>query len=267
MTARKNSSNSSRAFTIMELLAVIAIIGVLSAILFPVFAKSKEGAYKAAALVQFGQLGKALIMYVDSSDGKYLPSSNYGLDANNRNRMWTAGLQTFVKDEKVFIAPGTSGMYTENWNTRGQMSIGYNSATAIDKAQGCGDVQDSTGCLAFKTVAEFDKAENPAAVALFALTPWGEVKDRYLGYEFSPYTGAPVPGLDVKFTPPNASDRDIVKEAPANLPAEMLKPVYAKYNSSGEGDGVTPIIFADGHTKAHSAKEILAGGQIVWRFR
>lgn len=258
-------------FTIIELLVVIAIIAVLAAILFPVFARAKESAMRTTALSQCKQIGLALKMYVDQNEDKYLPSTNYGLPDSAPEKMWQNNLLGLVKDKKMFVAPGSEGQFADSWADRGTMSVGYNSATAIDKSQGCADDKpDTSGCLAFKSIAEFDKSENIAAVGLFAVTPNGKTENSYRGYEFSPYNGAP--NLEKpQFSPPLVSDRDLVKEMttpPASLPADALKPIYCRYMSTGKDEGFTPVVFADGHAKDYDAKSISEGGSgIIWRFR
>jgi prepilin-type N-terminal cleavage/methylation domain-containing protein len=256
-----------KGFTIIELLVVIAIIAVLAGLLFPIFARAKEDGQKVAALTQMKQLGLAFTMYVDDSDGKLLPSTNYGVPKNAPERLWTNNLLPFVKDKRLFIPPGTNGIFAETWEQRGEMALGYNSSSAVDRKMGCNDDQaDVDGCVAFKTVAEFDKNE-PSMMALFAMKPAGPVDKKYLGYEFSPYNGVPLPE-NPRLTPPLVSDRDLVKENAAILPAELIKPLYAKYMATGSDDGVTPVIFGDGHAKAYSAKEIMANrAKIVWRLR
>jgi prepilin-type N-terminal cleavage/methylation domain-containing protein/prepilin-type processing-associated H-X9-DG protein len=51
-------------FTLIELLVVIAIIAILAAILFPVFARTKESASSTKCLSNLKQLGKGLSMYL-----------------------------------------------------------------------------------------------------------------------------------------------------------------------------------------------------------
>ncbi len=255
-------------FTIIELLVVIAIIAILAALLFPVIAKAKDSGMKASALTQMGQLGKAFIMYTDESQDKLLPSTNYGLPDSSPEKLWTNNLMYLVKEPKLFVAPGSNGGFAKTWGERGGATIGYNSSTAIDRSRGCSDDQsDVSGCVAFRTVAAFGKQDNPAALALFAVTPGGEIDQKYLGYEFSPYNGHP--NFDnPSLSPPLVSDRDLVKELGSTLPAELIKPIYARYLSSGSDDGVSPIIFGDGHVKSYSAKEIQANEmKLVWRLR
>jgi prepilin-type N-terminal cleavage/methylation domain-containing protein/prepilin-type processing-associated H-X9-DG protein len=65
-----------RAFTLIELLVVIAIIAVLAAILFPVFAQSKDAAKKTACLSNLKQMGTAFGLYLNDSDGVYPSCDN-----------------------------------------------------------------------------------------------------------------------------------------------------------------------------------------------
>lgn len=251
----------------MELLVVIAIIAVLAAILFPVFANARQSAFRTKALSQAKQLGTALTLYTDQNDARLLPSTNYGVSDSDPSKMWQNALAGITKDQQIFIAPDSEGKFASSWADRGEMSIGYNSATAVDLSQGCSDSQsDPSGCLAFKTAAEVSKLESTSSVGLFAVTPNGPTSDRYRGYEFSPYNGT-LNTEHPNLSPPLVSDRDLVKEIP-NLPADALKPIYCRYMSTGRDDGFTPVIFADGHAKDYSAKQIAEGtSNIIWRFR
>jgi prepilin-type N-terminal cleavage/methylation domain-containing protein/prepilin-type processing-associated H-X9-DG protein len=58
-------------FTLIELLIVIAIFGALAAILFPVFARSKEAAKTSQCLSNFHQIGLATELYLSDHDGLY----------------------------------------------------------------------------------------------------------------------------------------------------------------------------------------------------
>ena len=56
-------------FTLIEILVVIAIITILSAIIFPVFARAKNGAYKNSDMASMNQLRTALQLYYTDQDG------------------------------------------------------------------------------------------------------------------------------------------------------------------------------------------------------
>lgn len=255
-------------FTLIELLVVIAIIAVLAGILFPIFARAKESAYRTAAMQQIKQLATGVQLYLGDSDNKLPMSTNYAQKEESPERLWTNVINVYVKSETVFIAPNSEGKFAKTWEDRGFATIGMNSSTAYDPEKGCDDAAaNQQGCTGFKKVASFDKQDNPSVSALFALTPGGEVKDKYLGYEFSPYNGTDNKE-DPKLSPPLVSDRDLVAELGPTLPAELIKPIYARYMRTGSDDGFSPIIFGDTHAKDYSAKalaDIKSG--IVWRLR
>lgn len=255
-----------RAFTIIELLLVILVITILAAILFPVVANAKSQGNLTTALSQFKELGTAATLYANDADGKMVPSTNYGAPEARPERLWPPQLKKYAKSEAIFVAPGSDGRFADAWSDRGWATVGMNSAAAYKK-NGCSeDQKDTTGCEGFDEVASFDSTDQPAAVGLFASTPGGDVEKHYEGYEFSPYSGIPTGG-DKKLIPPMASDQDIVK-AMGDIPTELLKPIYARYVADGKDDGKTPVVFADGHVKSFSAKQIQgAKTGIVWRFR
>jgi prepilin-type N-terminal cleavage/methylation domain-containing protein/prepilin-type processing-associated H-X9-DG protein len=67
---------NSRGFTLIELLVVVAIIGILSAILFPVFAMAREKARQATCLSNNRQFLLAIAMYSQDHDDM-LPLGSY----------------------------------------------------------------------------------------------------------------------------------------------------------------------------------------------
>lgn len=261
-----------KAFTLIELLVVIAIIAILAAILFPVFSRAKEAAKKTSCVAQARQLAASVLMYASDAEDFFVWSTNYDIPTSNPNRIWSPLIQPYVKNKQILVAPGSEGKFAEDWSTRNQQSIGYNGATAIDtSAAGCDDgIPDSTGCEGFKTPVSFVVVEESARVGLFAVTPIGPLSGKYRGYVFSPYNGN-VNTVDVKLSAPLAGDVDLVKQLggpPQNLPPSLLKPIYCMYGRDGKGNGVSPIVFADGHTKTYSANSITGfGSKIIWRFR
>lgn len=254
------------AFTLIELLVVIAIIAILAAILFPVFTRAKEAAVKTRAIAQFRQLGMTVLLYAGDHDDYFVPATNYDVPVSNPGRVWPPLVLPYAKNQDIFIAPGTEGMFATDWANRGNVSVGYNGATALD-SMGCVAGQPNpAGCEGFTTAVNFSFTEQSAQVALFAVTPNGPTANKYRGYSFSPYNGPEHP-TDQRLSVPLTSDRDLVQELNTLQPSQ-LKPVYCRYQRTGNDDGVTPVIFADGHAKVFTAKAINGMNTgIQWRFR
>lgn len=69
-----------RGFTLVELLAVVSILSLLAALLFPVFADAKRGAYRASCQSNLHQIGLAFTLYAGDSDDQ----CPYAIDAHSR---------------------------------------------------------------------------------------------------------------------------------------------------------------------------------------
>jgi prepilin-type N-terminal cleavage/methylation domain-containing protein len=87
-------------FTLIELLVVIAIIAILAAILFPVFVSAKNAASLASCQSNIKQLGMAISMYSDASDGRLPPYDN-GKTGLNR-LMWFGYIDKYLKTGKIY---------------------------------------------------------------------------------------------------------------------------------------------------------------------
>ncbi|MCJ7752459.1 MAG: prepilin-type N-terminal cleavage/methylation domain-containing protein, partial [Armatimonadetes bacterium] len=66
----------ARGFTLIELLVVIAIIGILTAMVFPVFAKAREKARQSVCMSNLKQLSMAMLMYAEDNGGGFVPAQS-----------------------------------------------------------------------------------------------------------------------------------------------------------------------------------------------
>jgi len=254
------------AFTLIELLVVIAIIAILAAILFPVFSRAKESAKQISAVAQARQLSASVMMYAADYDDYFVPSA-IRLPGGGNPTIWPPLIYPYVKNDKLFVAPGTDAKMSQGWTTRSDQNIGYNEATGVDLTpSGCVEGQASTlGCEGFTSPAHFGQAEETGLTPLFTTTPHGPLASKYRSYVFSPYNGASHP-MNPKLGIPLVSDRDLVLEMNSLAPGQ-LKPVRMLYFRDNKDSGRSPIVFADGHTKSYSANSVKAMNQLHWRFR
>lgn len=266
-----------RAFTLIELLVVIAIIAILAAILYPVFAQAKLAAKKSRALSQMKQLGLAVYMYSSDYDDFFCPASMRTADPTATPEIWPPKINVYAKNKDIFLGvENTGSTFAEDWGTRKNQDIGYNDATGYDPNSAAVPGAAPIGTEGFNVPANFSIAEEVAATGLFASTPHGSntasgVNER--GYVFNPYNGPDSPDADYKKGLPLIADVNLVRfpDGDGNnytgRPAGQLKPIHAKYGSTGKNDGMTPVIFADSHAKMFSAKSLKSFGKVIWRFR
>lgn len=266
-----------KAFTLIELLVVIAIIAILAAILLPVLTRAKIAAKKTQALSHMKQMGAALMMYANDADDFFVPASMRDISGIPNPTIWTEGLSTYVKNKDIFVAPDSDGQYATNWDGRRQQSIGYSDATGVDPNSTAQPGAAPAGTEGFPGPVNFSSAEEATKIGLFAVTPnapKGNNTTKHRGYVFNPYNGRNSPDGVYQKGLPMISDLDLVTIATdpwypnsPNLGAGALKPIYARYQSDGTGNGQTPIVFADGHAKIYSAKSLNTYGNVIWRFR
>ena len=96
-----------RGLTLIELLVVIAIIAILAAILFPVFAQSREKARQTTCVSNMKQLGYGLTMYAQDYD-ETLPFGYRYSDDGKLLWWWQDDIRPYVKNELVYTCPSAS---------------------------------------------------------------------------------------------------------------------------------------------------------------
>ena len=148
-----------KGFTLIELLVVIAIIALLAAILFPVFATSREKARQTSCINNQRQLIAAIHMYVQDND-ELFPSAR---------TVW----QNINLAPGVLICP-TKGVTTLNGyvysNVLSGMAIGNLSAPNTILVTGDGQTTTTTGIanVAAYTNADFDFRHTGRIVGSYA---------------------------------------------------------------------------------------------------
>lgn len=131
-----------RGFTLIELLVVIAIIALLTAILFPVFAKARSKARQAVCLSNLRQLGLAISAYSQDYDDQF-PNGADPTDRYSSPWIWrfapadqqtqVAALPMLADDPHTPTQPGVMDAYVKSrelWHC--PSDTGY---TVIDNAR------------------------------------------------------------------------------------------------------------------------------------
>lgn len=127
-------------FTLIELLVVISIIAVLAAIIFPVFARVRENGRATVCLNNIRQLGQAIEMYNQDSEGVYpmnrSPDSTHpptacqtsggsgyvesGLWGSSMD--WRRSILPYVRNHQVYLCPSNEYSWVKN---------GYSAVTGV----------------------------------------------------------------------------------------------------------------------------------------
>ncbi|MBC8141311.1 MAG: DUF1559 domain-containing protein [Armatimonadetes bacterium] len=103
---------TSRGFTLIELLVVIAIIALLAAILFPVFASTREKARQTVCVSNLKQIGLAVRMYVQDFDETFPVFHAYNFSpapGQPGHRGVESQLEPYTKSRDIFRCPDDSG--------------------------------------------------------------------------------------------------------------------------------------------------------------
>ncbi|HEX8551581.1 MAG TPA: DUF1559 domain-containing protein [Abditibacteriaceae bacterium] len=137
-----------KGFTLIELLVVIAIIAILASILFPVFARAREGGRRSVCLSNMKQMGLGMLQYTQDYDERY-PQGYFHLNDSGGTggyMHWTAMIQPYTKSFQLFVCPSdkSGGLAPTNFNANNN-GAGVPTIDGVAQVSGGGSVPAGGG--------------------------------------------------------------------------------------------------------------------------
>lgn len=231
----EKSKGRTVGFTLIELLVVIAIIGILTAMVFPVFARAREKARQSVCLSNLKQLSLAILMYTEDNGGGFVPA-----DSPDMLRRWHGARLT---EDDPFVAKwgplwnyyGSKGLkqcpsfspaesdYTFDQGTGG---YGYNSQYIGGTPVFVGGEDWEADLEKMCTPAKEFMITNPGETVMLTDTAFLDCEGYYIEYSFC--------------------------EAPIGEAASAANPCPCQLNPSTHfrHNGRANVAFCDGHVKA-----------------
>ena len=219
-------------FTLIELLVVMAIIGMLTGMVFPVFAKAREKARQSVCMSNLKQLSLAILMYTDDNDGGYVPA-----DSPNMLQRWHGAR---LSTDDPFVAEwgplwnyyGSKGLKECPSFSPADMDYGYDQGTGGYgyNAQYVGGspvwVEDVADLAAMCTPAKEFMITNPAETVMLTDTAFLDCEGNLFEYSFC--------------------------EAPTGEAASARMPCTCHLNPSTHfrHNGRANVAFCDGHVRS-----------------
>ena len=242
-----------RAFTLIELLVVIAIIAVIAAILFPVFAQSREKARQTACSSNLRQIGIALGQYAQDFDESFPPEAVKTPPINGGTedaRPFDRELVPYLKNDGVWACPSDDAIRdnTSLWDGAFKIpqtarSYGIVNRLATQEAADAGkDLDPNTGVID-RRASDLDRPAETVALAESWATFPGNKSDSVLGG----LAGSTLLGCDAWKLPG--------RKKPSSAPLDTFAPCAGDFTNPDSipargHQGLGNYAFADGHVKA-----------------
>ena len=153
-------------FTLVELLVVIAIIAILAAILFPVFASTRERARLASCTSNIKQLSTAAAMYASDFDGA-LSIGEQASVPGTHSGWWYWKWFPYVTNIQVYVCP--SGVQTDADGTDLAALFPTGEDGPISYATICEDCFPNRLCV-------LEQVARPANTMLLSDNPWSAAR-------------------------------------------------------------------------------------------
>jgi prepilin-type N-terminal cleavage/methylation domain-containing protein len=267
---RSPKAPGRRGFTLIELLVVIAIIAILAAMLFPVFAHAREKARQTSCISNLKQLGTAMLMYAEDSDGLFPPAVARPSRAqkNYYEMSWMAVLEPYTKSRGVYVCP-SSGFRSQDFQSNNDLIRNYGYAPT-NRAAGYEAARAITG--------PFGEAYWEGIGGFYGVPIGGYLEDT------PSYSQAQIarPAETILLCDQAAFDWGVAILKPGQLwfpePRHLLEPDVKAADGRTAPQGILNSVFVDGHVKAmkHDAfwkiqpdytRRFSAGGDdVFWHF-
>jgi prepilin-type N-terminal cleavage/methylation domain-containing protein len=172
--SRERYLRSNGGFTLIELLVVIAIIAILASILFPVFARARENARRAACLSNVKQMGLAAMQYTQDYDERLPPSYDAGTPTF---KCWFELLQPYTRSTQLFFCPSDSKANSSAPLTHQNISYGWNFGfltqdACTPRGYGCGGVSLARIANSAATIMIADGSDSDSPYVIYPAVPY-----------------------------------------------------------------------------------------------
>lgn len=119
----------ARGYTLIELLVVLIIIGLLSAILYPVFARAREKSRQISCASGLRQIGIGILQYSQDWDETMPVAYVYASTNTSVIQNWRDLIYPYIRHEGVFNCPSDTGLrptYRYQYSTDRRVGTGGN---------------------------------------------------------------------------------------------------------------------------------------------